>query len=93
MNIAVGKQNVLTAEGFEVPDLSGIVLFSFKGIVFASLTGFAPLKLKLLNSSPDRYENTCSVLSYTSFSEEHASSDDWDSAVFSSGIILTYMQK
>lgn len=66
--MAAGKQNVLTAGRFEVPHLSDVVLFSFKGIVFASLIVFAPLKLELLDSSPDRYGNTLSVLSYTSFS-------------------------
>jgi len=43
-------------------------MFCFKGFVFASLALFAPLKLELLNSSLDKYENTCSGLSYSSFS-------------------------
>lgn len=68
MNIVVGKEKSSPDYRKICFTSSDVVLFSFKGVVFASLIVFSSLKLKLLNSSADRYENTCSVLSYTSFS-------------------------
>lgn len=86
-----GYENIWSSTAFKG------ILFSFGSLVSSSLIVFSPLKLELLNSSLDRYENTCSLLSNSSFfswrTHTPTSSGDWESVVFSPGVISTDIQK